>query len=138
VTAFADLIHPAADFDKQVAVLRLAGSQDFQIKTGDVLDVIAKRRNGIVPDGYDDCSAISAAHALRAGRHHFKANLLCALVAMPRLLLSSTKTAHVGHQGEGLRRCRTSTSGSPLRSAAKVVGCGHGVCGMTYYAHALD
>ena len=37
VTAFADLIHPAADFDQQVAVLRLAGSQHFQIRTADVL-----------------------------------------------------------------------------------------------------
>jgi len=54
VTAFADLIHPAADFDQQVAVLRLAGSQHFQIRTADVLDVIAKRRNRLVLDGYDD------------------------------------------------------------------------------------
>jgi hypothetical protein len=51
VTAFADLIHPA---DQQVAVLRLAGSQHFQIRTADVLDVIAKRRNRLVLDGYDD------------------------------------------------------------------------------------
>src|SRR5262249_39790213 len=48
VTAFADLIHAAADFDQQVAVLRLAGSQHFQIRTVDVLDVIAKRRNRLV------------------------------------------------------------------------------------------
>src|SRR5258707_15848067 len=54
VTAFADLIHPAADFDQQVAVLRLAGSQHFQIRTADVLDVIAKRRNRLVLDGCDD------------------------------------------------------------------------------------
>src|SRR5258705_10717084 len=54
VTAFADLIHPAADFDQQVAVLRLAGSQHFQIRTADVLGVIAKRRNRLVLDGYDD------------------------------------------------------------------------------------
>ena len=54
LTAFADLIHPAADFDQQVAVLRLAGSQHFQIRTADVLDVIAKRRNRLVLDGYDD------------------------------------------------------------------------------------
>jgi hypothetical protein len=52
VIAFADLIHPAADFDQQVAVLRLAGSQHFQIRTADVLDVIAKRRNRLVLDGY--------------------------------------------------------------------------------------
>jgi hypothetical protein len=54
VTVFADLIHPAADFDQQVAVLRLGGSQHFQIRTADVLDVIAKRRNRLVLDGYDD------------------------------------------------------------------------------------
>jgi hypothetical protein len=50
-TAF---IHPAADFDQQVAVLRLAGSQHFQIRTADILDVIAKGRNRLVLDGYDD------------------------------------------------------------------------------------
>ena len=54
MTAFADLTHPTADFDQQVAVLRLAGSQHFQIRTADVFDVIAKRRNRLVLDGYGD------------------------------------------------------------------------------------
>jgi hypothetical protein len=54
VTAVADIVHSAEDFDQQLAVLRFAGSQQFQIRTADVLDVFARRRNRLVLDGYDD------------------------------------------------------------------------------------